>query len=108
MSVQSPRSRRVSVGEASAVCAIVGVLGASLFPVFARAREASPSATDMTAFKAINLAGSLYSEDYDEDDVSDKAVHARRDRNRLPRRPPDPRNHECILHLVWQLVREHR
>ncbi len=82
MSVQSPRSPRISVGEAAAVCAIVGVLGASLFPVFAHAREASLSATDMTAFKALNLAGSLYSEDYDEDDVSDKAVHARRETNR--------------------------
>jgi len=48
------------------VVAIIGILAALLFPVFARARENARKASCMSNLKQIGLAALQYSQDYDE------------------------------------------
>jgi prepilin-type processing-associated H-X9-DG protein len=48
------------------VIAIIAILAAILFPVFARAREAARKATCLSNLKQIALAALMYAQDYDE------------------------------------------
>src|SRR5713101_283401 len=52
--------------ELLVVIAIIAILAAILFPVFARAREQARKSTCQSNMKNINLANSMYVQDYDE------------------------------------------
>jgi len=52
--------------ELLVVVAIIGILAAILFPVFARARENARRASCMSNVKQLSLASLMYAQDYDE------------------------------------------
>ena len=52
--------------ELLVVIAIIAILAAILFPVFARARAKAQQATCMSNLKQLNLALSMYAQDYDD------------------------------------------
>src|SRR5689334_6425691 len=62
------RTRRLgfTLIELLVVIAIIAILAAILFPVFAQAREAARKSSCLSNIKQINLAISMYRQDYDE------------------------------------------
>ena len=52
--------------ELLVVVAIIAILAAILFPVFAQAREKARQATCLSNCKQIGLASNMYVQDYDE------------------------------------------
>lgn len=68
--------RQVRVLEVGIIIAIIGVVAVIFSPIIAQAREASRSASSLTAYKAVSLAHSLYSQDYDgDDDLAPSGIH---------------------------------
>jgi prepilin-type N-terminal cleavage/methylation domain-containing protein/prepilin-type processing-associated H-X9-DG protein len=59
------RKRGFTLIELLVVVAIIGILAAILFPVFARARESARRASCASNLKQIGLAVQMYAQDYD-------------------------------------------
>ena len=66
MQSKSTMVRGFTLIELLVVVAIIGILSAILFPVFARARENARKASCQSNLKQIGLAWMQYSQDYDE------------------------------------------
>mgnify|MGYP001041097405 CR=1 FL=1 len=62
----SLRNQGFTLVELLTVIAIIAVLGAILFPVFARARDQARKANCQSNLKQLGLALMMYSQDYDE------------------------------------------
>jgi prepilin-type N-terminal cleavage/methylation domain-containing protein/prepilin-type processing-associated H-X9-DG protein len=60
------KPRGFTLIELLVVVAIIAILAAILFPVFARAREAARKATCVSNLRQIGMAAMQYSQDYDE------------------------------------------
>src|SRR5258708_25358263 len=60
------RNRAFTLIELVVVIAIIGILAAILFPVFAQAREKARAASCLSNVKQIGLAWQMYLQDYDE------------------------------------------
>ena len=59
-------SKGFTLIEILIVVAIIGILAAILFPVFARARESARKTSCLSNLKQISMAWLIYSQDYDE------------------------------------------
>jgi len=68
-------SRRISLFDVIAVIGICAVVGAVLFPVVAQARSASRKASGLASYRAASLAHSMYTTDYDDDDLEPDGIH---------------------------------
>ena len=64
--IESHRSRAFTLIELLEVVAIIGILAAILFPVFARARENARRSSCMSNLKQMGLGMMMYVQDYDE------------------------------------------
>jgi prepilin-type N-terminal cleavage/methylation domain-containing protein/prepilin-type processing-associated H-X9-DG protein len=64
--IKSHRSRAFTLIELLVVVAIIAILSAILFPVFARARENARRASCMSNLKQMGLGMMMYVQDYDE------------------------------------------
>src|SRR5690242_14717153 len=65
-SIRSHPQKGFTLIELLVVIAIIAILAAILFPVFAQAREKARQITCVSNEKQINLAVSMYVQDYDE------------------------------------------
>src|ERR1044071_8266023 len=60
------RNRAFTLIELLVVIAIIAILSAILFPVFAQAKEAAKSASDLSNVKQMGTAVAIYLADYDD------------------------------------------
>jgi len=86
--------------ELLVVVAIISVLAAILFPVFARARENARRASCMSNMKQIGLAVMQYTQDYDE-------RYPQLQANALPYTTPDSTGHKSVYAMLYPYTKSY-
>jgi len=84
-----PRNRAFTLIQLLVVIAIIAILAAILFPVFAQARESARGTTCLSNLKQVNLGRGMYVQDYDE--TNPIAFPANNAGNNIYTSPPDLR-----------------
>src|SRR5438067_2419308 len=81
MSSPHPNRRVFTLVDLLVVIAVLAVLAAVLFPVFAQARAGAGKGSFMGRVRATGVAYAMYAQDYDDDDLAPNGIHFNRGRH---------------------------
>src|SRR5438552_1954656 len=78
MSSPQPNRRVFTLVDLLVVIAVLAVLAAVLFPVVAQARAGTGMGSFMSRVRATGVACSMYSQDYDDNELAPNGIHYNR------------------------------